>query len=571
MSLVEDSLAIEARLGEIVGWRTCARDDSRVARVLYQERVLDRIHSLDRVSFFDEFFAYLKQVGVWELLESLDPGVRDRPLIPFLKFVLVTLMRSVSGIGSQLATQDLLLTDEGLMGLLGFNGAQVREGCNRRGLDRQKEPVEVRGVFSFETVADNLVTIPPEKLEALFNGAIRCLARQRCFGEEVHAVLDTTDLEATPTYQTEDGGEVPKILREKRPDVRANRHAKKVETWVYGWKAWVVWDPGTQLPLALVVDRIDVHENQRALRVVEQANANLEGASRIVSLALDRGFLDGKLLTELEKLVPWIYIPAQKSMDVAKDARALARMTRDQIEATGSAPDNCTLRERQIEVRKGSGKRATREVLTTTLVGIRDLACDWWNPEGSLAQKGRNSKRRKPPTIHATVVLRWDGAPRGAEKEVVFLSNDSRVPEDPFVAFDEYDRRSTIENTCFREAKEKWHLEKHPKRSEAGVRVHTCFTFLCMGLVRAFRAHKAEAQEQAKQGRVLGIERYRRELLKENLDKVMVFVGERYGIFRTYEIALFAGWRVLEQEEAGITRETVLARYGITPSRSDTS
>ena len=70
-----------------------------------------------------------------------------------------------------LATRDVLLTDETLMGVLGFNAVQVERGSNERGLSRRTRPVEVRGAFSFETVADNIVEIGADRLAAMFNGA----------------------------------------------------------------------------------------------------------------------------------------------------------------------------------------------------------------------------------------------------------------------------------------------------------------------------------------------------------------------------------------------------------------
>lgn len=571
MSLVGDGHGLRSRLAEIVGWDTATRDDALVAGMLHRERVLDRIHSLNEVAFFDEFFAYLKEIGVWSLLEALDPGLRKGALIPFLRFVLVSLMRCVGGVQSMLATRDVLLTDEGLMGLLGFNAVQVREGCNQRGLDRQQGPVEIRGAFSYETLADNLVRIPKEHLESLLNGAIRRLAVQGFFPKAMDVSLDASDLEATPTYETDDGRPVPFVVREKRPDVRANRHAKKVEVRVYGWKVWVVWSPEAKVPLAIRIDDINVHENQRAEEVLRQAVANLEGHSVLRSVALDRGFLDGKLLTRIETFVPRIYIPAQRSMTIAKDARKLARMAEAQIEATGTAPEACSLRERHVEVKRGAGRKQLKELQTTTLVSIQGLPCDWWNPEGSGQGSKPHSKHYRAREIHAVVVLRWDGAPVDAEKEVVFLTNDPKAAKDPFLAFDRYDARSRIENSCFREAKEKWHLESHPKRSEAGVWVQTYFVFLCMALVEGFRRHKSDAAEAAKQGRVIGIERYRRELERENWDKVIVFTDGHYGVFRTYEVTLLLGARILEQEAAGITQATVLAKYGIPAATADTS
>lgn len=134
---------------------------------------------------------------------------------------------------------------------------------------------------------------------------------------------------------------------------------------------------------------------------------------------------------------------------------------------------------------------------------------------------------------------------------------------DPFVAFDAYDDRSLIENSCNREAKEHWFLEHHPKRSEAGVRVQAYFVLLCMGLVAGFRAYKAQADEAERRGQELGITRYRRQLYVRNRDKLAVFIGVLFGIFRSYEVALLLGATVRDRAAMGESAQTVLARYGV--------
>lgn len=549
---------LHARLGEIAGWQTASRDDRQVARELHETRAVERVHALDEAAFFDEFFHYLKTIEVWPLLEGLDPEKRVGPLIPFLQFVLCTIMRCVGGVQSMLATHDLLLTDQALMGLLGFNAHQIENGTNRRGLDRRSEPVSVRGPFSYETVADNLVAITPARLAELFNGAVRCLARQGLFAKQLDVVLDATDDEATPGYQTDDGRPVPSVVREKRPEVRANRHAKKVEVTVWGWKLWIVWETQSKIPLALAFDDIQEPDNKHAYAVLEQARKNLEGYATIRSVALDRAFLDGKLLAAIEADGILVYIPAKANMTITQEARTIARRA-EAAAAAGRSLAGCVYQERHDTVTLGSGKNARTEVRTTTLVGIRDLPCDWWAPEGSSSKA--NSKRFEPKLLRASVVLRWDGAPKGAEKEVVFLTTDPA--EDPFVAFDAYDERSRIENSCNREAKEHWFLEHHPKRSEAGVRVHAYFVFLSMALVAGFRACRSKSEEAERRGQDTGITRYRRQLERENRDKVVVFVGEHFGIFRSYELLLLVGVTVQERALMGETTETVLRRYGV--------
>lgn len=444
------------------------------------------------------------------------------------------------------------------MGLLGFNAVQVREGATARGLDRRTEPVEIRGPFSYETVSDAMVSIGKDKLAAMFNGAIRLLARRGLFAKKLDVVLDATDDEATPGYKTDDSREVPHVVREKRPDVRANGHARKVEVTVWGWKIWVVWEAHAKVPLAIAIDGINEPDNLHAHAVLRQAQANVAGYATIRSVALDRGFLDGKLLWAIEQDGLVVYIPGKSTMHITRDAREIAR--RAQAEATrGRTLDGCVVRERHEERTRGSGRNARKETLTTTLVGIAELPCDWWGPQGSTSKS--NAKDFEPKRLRATVVLRWDGAPKDADKEVVILTTDPS--EDPFIAFDAYDDRSLIENQCNREAKEHWFLEHHPKRSEAGVRVHASFVFLCMALVVGFRVEKDKADQAARRGQDHGITRYRREQKVKNRDKVIVFVGERFGIFRSYEFAILAGVTVRDRAQAGDTPAAVLARFGI--------
>lgn len=98
----------------------------------------------------------------------------------------------------------------------------------------------------------------------MFNGAIRCLTKQGVFPKHIDVALDTTDDEATSTYKTDTGGDVPSVTREKRPDVRANKHARKVKATVFGWKIWIVFEPVSQIPLAIKIDGINVADNEHA-------------------------------------------------------------------------------------------------------------------------------------------------------------------------------------------------------------------------------------------------------------------------------------------------------------------
>lgn len=557
---------LRARLIEVSGWQTATRDDAKVVAELHATRSLDDVHALDETAFFDELFQYAREIGVWPLLEDLDPKQRTRASYPFLQFVLLTIMRSVGGVQSMLATHDLLLTDEALMGLLGFNALQVRDGASQRGVSQRTQPVEVRGALSYETVADNIVAIGPEKLALMFNGVVRCLAAQGVFPRQLDVVLDCTDDEATPTYKTDDGREVPSVTREKRPDVRANRNARKVDVTVFGWKLWIVWEATSKIPLALGIDGINEPDNKHALSVLLQARDNVRGHATLRSVALDRGFLDGALLWAIAQEKINIYIPLKSKMNATTDAREIARRA-ESAHREGKTIEGAVYRERTETVTRGGGKNATTEVRTTAVVGIKDLACDWWGPDGASSKS--NAKMFEPHRVRATVVLRWDGAAKDADKEVVIVTTDAS--DDPFDAFDRYDDRSLIENSCNREAKEKWFLESHPKRSEAGVRVQAYFIMLCMALVAGFRAYKSKTDEAERRGQDTGIARYRRALERANRDKLVVLIGSHFAILRSYEYSLLLGVEVRDRQAMGETVEGVLARYGVKVSTPDTS
>jgi len=548
---------LRTRLAELSGWQTASRNDAAVAQSIHETRTMDQVYPLNEAAFFDEFFHYIREIGAWPLLEDLDPKSREGALYPFIQFALFTMMRCVGGLQSMLATREVLLMDEALMGVVGFNAAQVRQGSNDRGLSRRTRPAEIRGPFSFETVADNIVTIGPEKLAAMFNGAIRCLAKQGMFPKRIDSVVDATDDEATPSYETGDGGAVPSVTREKRPDARANKHAKKIKVTVFGWKIWIVFEATSKIPLAMVIDGINVADNEHAYEVLAQARANVEGYSVIRSVALDRGFLDGKLLSRIERDGILVYIPAKSNMTITADAREIARRA-ERLAAQGQTLEGSIYKERIERVKHGSGKTATVEERKTVVVGIRGVPCDWWTLEGSTS--AANAKDFQPKRINAAVVLRWDGAPKDAEKEVVILTTDPAPG--PFAAFDAYDDRSLIENICNREAKESWFLEHHPKRSEAGVRVHAYFVFMCMALITAFRLYRGQSDEAERRGEDTGIRRYRRQLKAANRDKVIVFCGPHFGIFRNYDFAMLLGATVRDRALMGESVQTVLERYG---------
>jgi len=99
------------------------------------------------------------------------------------------------------------------------------------------------------------------------------------------------------------------------------------------------------------------------------------------SLVLDRGFLDGKVLYDIDLQRLEFVIPLTRNRDAAKDARQLA------LDCESFTPVT-----REVDVVHGYGKKKFTEKVLTTLVGVPDfLTCDWFNPQGYQVNSAKNS------------------------------------------------------------------------------------------------------------------------------------------------------------------------------------
>ena len=84
--------------------------------------------------------------------------------------------------------------------------------------------------------------------------------------------------------------------------------------------------------------------------------------------------------------------------------------------------------------------------------------------------------------------------------------------------------------------------------------------FTCLALVTDFRLHRHAGEEAGRRGEETGIGRFRRQLEAQNNDKMIVFYGDCFGIFRNYKVFLLVGISVRERALMGEPAESVLAR-----------
>ena len=530
---------ITQNLAERLCWQVARRDDTRIARRLYRKQLVDGVYRLDEGALLDDFFHFLRAIEVMALLEQVHGTAIQREMLPFVQYLLLYGLKTLFGIESMHALPSLLFSDEALMQLVGFNAQQVRQGvCQRGRTKRQGE--RTPGPICPDTLANNMVQCNLRDLAALFNGVIRALAKTGVFGKRVTGIADGTDLETTERYQG-----CGHATRQRRIEDKWGR-MQAIDVTVYGWKLIVLIDARTKLPLAATVVPIQEHETLSLRALVTQARINLAGYARLHKVVFDKGFLDGTDLWWLDQQGLRFVVPAKANMAVTVEARAQA-----------AAGEEITVGRRAHTVRHGPGKAAWRARLETEVVGITGLTTD---DQYGTADHGRHAHRRdfQPNLINAVVVRKWNNRDYGPGGKTVFLTNAS--VQQPLQPFDDYDDRSLIENCCIKAAKQQWDLKHPPQKTARAVRVPVMFTLLMFALATAYRL---QCEQDATADEPVGWQRWRRQLLEQPRDKVIVFAQGHYGIFHLAEYSILLGARLKDVPPGIGTRHDILAKHGL--------
>jgi hypothetical protein len=205
--------------------------------------------------------------------------------------------------------------------------------------------------------------------------------------------------------------------------------------------------------------------------------------------------------------------------------------------------------------------------LRTELVGLEALTS---SDQYGAAEQTQQAHRKDyvGQSINAVVGRKWEKRTPQTGGTVYLTNGDVR---DPFVIFDTSDWRSV------KEGKHPWHLLTFPKRTEAAVVVHRHLTLLVMGLTTAFRlwqrqqalAPTGPAQPLPTLSSALlggeGVARWRNRLEEENRDKIIVFIGQAYGIFHLTEFAVLTHVPIRRLPSSLGSPQTVLLRFGVSP------
>src|SRR5437588_2519927 len=538
---------------ERLNWKLAYRDDAKVAQGLYAGEEIEEMHELSDAGLLDEFFVFLEEMGMMQAFEQMSlPGAK-RMLVPTVQLVLLYLLKVLVGGQSMNELPRVLFSDLGLMELVGFNARQCEDGLTKRG-DAQRQTKKKQGPISAQCLADNISKLGEQEMERLFNQMVQLLARRGLFTDKLVVALDGSKL---PTPQSYEG--CGKLKQTRKVKVKGQPEAVTEEYYVYGWKVLVLIEVQTRLPLAMKVVKIQEYEGSWLIPLLEQAQRNLGEHAHIETIVIDRGYLDGADLGRVHQKGIIFVIVGKANMTVVQDAQGLAKGERARV--------------RERVVGHGHGKQATQQRLRTELVGITALTS--YDSYGE-AEHTKSAQRRDyvGQPINAVVVRRWENrVPKGGG--TVYLTNGE--VSDPFSVFDTYDWRSVIENGIFKEGKHPWQLLRFPKRTQAAVVVHCFFTLLVMGLCTAFRLWQAQiATTPTLSTEVLpslssallageGTARWRQRLREENRDKIIVFIGQAYGIFHLAEFAILTHLPLRRLPSPLGSPQAILQRFGLSP------
>lgn len=533
----------QEQLLEQLGYQLCTRNERAVLDGLRVNGEVDSMYALETATVVDEFFCFLRELGLWEKLEALELPEQKRKMIPLLPMVLLYFLKVLSGIEGLHALPELLFANQGLMRLVGFCGKVLGEGFCRRGEHRRKGAKRSIPLCP-DTLRKNLVQLPLDSVAGFFNQAIRALAQFGVYGKRVRGHVDASPI--TTSDKAKGAGKIT----QHRSVITKSGEVREFEVHVYGWKFTTVWDAKSGLPLAVAFGTINQGDREFTFEVIEQARRNLQGSgSQLTEVVFDGGYLDGADLYRLDQAgLVWI-TRGWVSLNVVEDATQLAK--------TGKG----IVRERDHKRVQGKGKNAKTIELRSRVVGIEGLESYGAYGAPQTAPSDAHRKDFEANAMNAVVVEQWKG--EIPQKPEVYLTNGS--VEAPFAVADAYDERSEIENRLHRELKQSYQLEHLLQKSEAGAYVHLYLMMTLYALVRAFRTWKREEDERATRGRGSSLQSFRAELKKENVNLVIVFDGPYYGIFDLADLMSVLGGMKFRLLNPTRTWEQLYGKYTTRP------
>src|SRR2546423_8337408 len=192
----EERSVVQDRLNWQVAWR----DDTKVGQALYAGEPIEEMHQLSDAGLLDEFFVFLKELGMLEAFAQVSLTGVKRTLVPTVQFVLLYFLKVLLGSESMNELPRVLFSDLALMELVGFNAHQCESGLTKRG-EASRTTKKKQGPLTAQCLADNICKIPQEEMERLFNRMVHLLARRGLFCGKPEGALASSKLHTPRSYQ----------------------------------------------------------------------------------------------------------------------------------------------------------------------------------------------------------------------------------------------------------------------------------------------------------------------------------------------------------------------------------
>src|SRR6266705_3945148 len=208
---------------ERLNWQVAWRDDEKVAQALYAGEPIEEMHHLSDAGLLDEFFVFLKELGMLEAFAQVSLTGVKRTLVPTVQFVLLYFLKVLLGGESMNELPRVLFSDLALMELVGFNAHHCESGLTKRG-DASRTTKKKQGPLTAQCLADNICKIPQEEMERLFNRMVQLLARRGLFSGKLVVALDGSKL---PTPRSYEG--CGKLKQTRRVKIKGQKEAATEE------------------------------------------------------------------------------------------------------------------------------------------------------------------------------------------------------------------------------------------------------------------------------------------------------------------------------------------------------
>src|SRR2546430_6557011 len=348
----EERSVVQQRLN----WQVACRDDTKVGQALYAGEPIDEMHQLSDAGLLDEFFVFLKDLGMLQAFEQVSQSGVQRTLVPTVQFVLLYVLKVLLGAESMNELPRVLFSDLALMELVGFNAHQCESVLTKRG-DASRTTKKKQGPITAQCLADNICKLTQEEMERLFNQMVQLLAGRGWFAGNLLVALDGSKVPTPASYQG-----CGKLKQTRKVQVKGQKDPVTQEYYVYGWKVLVLIEVQTRLPLAMKLVPIQDDEGKWLVPLLEQAQQNLGQYAHIGTIVVDRGYLDGEDLWRVHQKGVIFIVCGKSTMAVTQDAQGLASCERAVV--------------RERVVRRGHGKTAKRsEEHTSELQSQSNLVC----------------------------------------------------------------------------------------------------------------------------------------------------------------------------------------------------